>query len=484
MRLFISYARVDQLYCIQIVETLDVHEVWFDHRMHAGQKWWDEILRQLSECEGFIYLLSPDSVESTYCQKEFAIAQSLGKAIFPVLIKADTPIPDTLKDIQYADLSNGLDARAVKLLLNSIYMAERQGQQSVRSTANLPSTLLKPPPFDPTTAIPEAAEALDQGDFDRAVFLLRQAQAHGYEPRFINLAAMLEEAEAALNYQTYIREIEREYDNIVALVQQKRTYRLGCEAFIQFHANVPDYDPENLAAICLQTLPEIDWCDIPTGKVLVEQNGRKAPQTVEAFRISKYPVTNAQYRVFLDAPDGYEDDRWWNYAPHILQWHRDNPTPMEPAFAGDWHPRNNITWYEAMAFCKWLGTKSGLPITLPSETQWVRAAQGDWPRPFPWGKKFDASRCNTRESGLRSTTPVTCYGGGISPYGVYDMTGNVWEWCTTWRKDASTNNEVGRMVRGGSFVSPQDRSDINSYFILKPVYRYASIGFRLVYPLI
>lgn len=484
MRLFISYARVDQPYCIQIVETLNVHEVWFDHRMHAGQKWWDEILRQLSWCEGFIYLLSPESVKSPYCQKEYAIAQNLGKFIFPVLIQPNTSIPAALQDIQYVDLSNGLEARAVSVLLNSIYMAEREGRMKPPDV-QVSRKLLQAPPFDPVTAIPEAAAALDRGEFDRAVFLLKQAQSHGYEPRFINLSAMLEEAESALNQQAYMREVEREYDTIVTLLRQKRTYKVGYEAFLAFHANFPHYDPENLAALCLRALPALEWCDVPAGKVVVEQNRRKTTHRLPAFRISKYPVTNEQYQSFIDAPDGYQDDRWWNYAPHVLQWHHNNPVPLPPAFPGDLHPRSNLTWYEAMAFCRWLGSKTGLPITLPSEVQWIRAAQGDGGRAFPWGRRFDVSRCNTRESGFRSTTPVDCYPGGVSPYGVYDMIGNVWEWCLTWRaiQENGSDGEVGRMVRGGSFVSPQDRSDINSYFILKPVYRYASIGFRPMYTL-
>ena len=60
MRLFISYARVDKPYCQQIVDILDVHNVWYDHRLYAGQNWWDEILRQLALCEGVVYLISPE----------------------------------------------------------------------------------------------------------------------------------------------------------------------------------------------------------------------------------------------------------------------------------------------------------------------------------------------------------------------------------------------------------------------------------------
>ncbi len=61
MRLFLSYARVDKPYAIQVVNMLDIHEIWYDQRLYAGQDWWREILRRLDWCDGFIYLLSPDS---------------------------------------------------------------------------------------------------------------------------------------------------------------------------------------------------------------------------------------------------------------------------------------------------------------------------------------------------------------------------------------------------------------------------------------
>ena len=83
MRLFVSYARVDKPSCIQVVDTLDVHETWYDQRLYAGQDWWKEILRRLDWCEGFIYLLSPDSVNSEVCRKEYELAKSLGTPHFP-----------------------------------------------------------------------------------------------------------------------------------------------------------------------------------------------------------------------------------------------------------------------------------------------------------------------------------------------------------------------------------------------------------------
>src|SRR5690606_1933827 len=210
MRLFISYARIDKPYCEQIVATLDVHEIWYDKRVHVGTHWWSEILNQLRQCEGFVYLLSPESVKSEYCRKEFEIAYNLGKHIFPVLIHNRTPIPAPLKGIQYVDLSKGLTPEAVKQLLNSILLAERRGQK-VRRRNPVPIPVAEPPAVNPQTVIDEVAQALDANEYDRAVFLLKRARASGYESRFIDIDAVLREAEALLEEQAYLREAEREY---------------------------------------------------------------------------------------------------------------------------------------------------------------------------------------------------------------------------------------------------------------------------------
>ncbi|HYO87484.1 MAG TPA: toll/interleukin-1 receptor domain-containing protein, partial [Candidatus Limnocylindrales bacterium] len=106
MRLFLSYARVDQPIAIQIAEALSGnHDVWLDERLYAGQRWWEEIRRRLDWCEGFVYLLSPESVTSEYCLRELKLALDMRKYIFPVLIRRGTEVPESIRDIQYADLS-------------------------------------------------------------------------------------------------------------------------------------------------------------------------------------------------------------------------------------------------------------------------------------------------------------------------------------------------------------------------------------------
>ena len=140
------------------------------------------------------------------------------------------------------------------------------------------------------------------------------------------------------------------------------------------------------------------------------------------YQIARVPVTNYQYGLFVkatghQAPDGWEDQR--------------------PPRGRESHPVVRVSWYDAMAYCNWLSQMAGKPVTLPSEAEWEKAARGDRDkRIYPWGDNFDQQRCNTRELGLKDTTPVGIFLEGASPYGLLDLSGNVWEWTRSlWGKD-------------------------------------------------
>ncbi len=524
MRIFVSYARVDKPYCIQIVDTVDVHETWYDQRLYAGQNWWKEILRRLDWCDGFIYLLSPDSMGSEYCRKEFELAQSLGKHIFPVLIRERTTLPEALKGLQYVDFTEGITPDGVKSLLNSIYIAERNKQPTL-PVSQIESEKIALPTVNPANVISVAAGSMENGQFDQAVYLLKQAKESGYNSRFINIDALLAEAEAALDRLTYLREAEREYKQIADLVKHSMTRRLGLEAFKAFRKDFPDYDPDglekllsNAAEVVVQpasiiipavaapppapsfNVPMLEWCDVPAGIVIVEETEKEAsvaPRkfSVETFRISKFPITHAQYDIFRDDGDGYANTQWWEYSPEAYNWRMNNPEPKAGRFKGEERPREMVNWYDAVAFCLWLSTKYKTQITLPTALQWQRAARGDDNRLYPWGSEFDRSRCNTRESEIKMTSLVMRYNNGISPYNVYDMAGNVWEWCLNTKPKVNgttpSTNGVGRSsieiatmgeraVFGGSFVSAYQRSQIPFHYYLDPLCYHATIGFRIV----
>ena len=169
------------------------------------------------------------------------------------------------------------------------------------------------------------------------------------------------------------------------------------------------------------------------------------------FWIARTPITNAEYKRFLDAnatyPLPYSKESWaqpYNWDPE---------TRMFPLGKAE-HPVGLVDWYDALAYVEWAGGR------VPTEEEWEKAARGDDGRRFPWGK-WDVGRCNSLEAGVLATTPVEMYSPtGDSPYGCADMAGNVWEWTSSLYKDYPYRSDDGRedmssgnsrVVRGGSF---------------------------------
>ncbi|MGO8674015.1 MAG: SUMF1/EgtB/PvdO family nonheme iron enzyme [Capsulimonadaceae bacterium] len=239
-------------------------------------------------------------------------------------------------------------------------------------------------------------------------------------------------------------------------------------------------------------LPDIVWCDVPSGEFLFGSEKRKDPAadsdeqpqrrvSIPAFRISMFPVTYRQYEAFVDAADGYADPRWWK-GLHEEGLQQQRGGPGEQAFPFDNHPRERVSWYDAMAFCSWLSNRIGAVITLPTEQQWEKAARGTDGRIYPYGNEFDAAKGNTRMLGIGRTCTVGAFPNGASPYGVQDMSGNVWEWTLTEyesRSDIDTLSSVHRAVRGGATDCDPEHARVAYRGLDMPGYRYGFLGFRL-----
>jgi formylglycine-generating enzyme required for sulfatase activity len=250
--------------------------------------------------------------------------------------------------------------------------------------------------------------------------------------------------------------------------------------------------PPNVRA----TLPDpFEWCGVTGGRVKIDDATRYGGTSggvyeVNPFFIAKYPITNLQYQVFVDAADGYRSHQWWSYSPDAWRWREANPTPKATAFNGADLPRTNVNWYDALAFCRWLMAQLPAPtqaqplftLTLPIEAQWQRAAQGDDRRRYAWGDAFHKTYCNTQESGHEKPTSVLTYPQAASPFGVMDMNGNTWEWCLTgWSTGSDSLYGIeSRVLRGGSWLSLANGAETTTRFDFDPDFRGLNVGFRIV----
>ena len=236
-------------------------------------------------------------------------------------------------------------------------------------------------------------------------------------------------------------------------------------------------------------LPAIDWIDIPPGPFLWQEQGES--RSIErAYRIARYPITNAQYQAFIKASD-YGEQNWWKECSA-------GPPPGDPRWEQPNRPRVNVAWVEAMAYCRWLTVHSRAAgfidpewvIRLPTEVEWERAARGTRGRLYPWGEEDRKGYANIDETPadpdglyLRETTAVGLYPRGASPDGLLDCAGNVWEWCLNKfadPDDTDTAGDAGRSLRGGSWLDlPADARAVARNWD-DPVGRSFSVGFRLV----
>lgn len=230
-------------------------------------------------------------------------------------------------------------------------------------------------------------------------------------------------------------------------------------------------------------VPDIDWVRIPEGS-FVYQDGDWRNARLETFCMARYQVTNTQFEAFLNAQDGYTDDRWWAGLA--------NPDrrSQSPRWSEPNHPRETVSWYEAMAFCSWLSHRLGFEVRLPTEKEWERAARGTDGREYPWGNGYKAGFANINEKHgkvgpdyLQRTSAVGIYPQGASVEGVMDLAGNVWEWCLNEYANPKRTQRSGtdpRALRGGSWSF--DRVDARAAFrlVFHPFGRFVGIGFRVV----
>ena len=272
------------------------------------------------------------------------------------------------------------------------------------------------------------------------------------------------------------------------------------------------------------------------------------------YWIARYPVTNAQFAVFV-ADGGYENAVYWPEAQRVGVWkvgqvkaktwseecqdwievELDRPYKSGGPFHLDNHPVVGVSWYESLAFTRWLTERwkaKGFlqpewSVCLPSEVEWEKAARGglrivsipivqpvregvgqvqmdltDNPRPqrlYPWGDNIDSDRANFQATGIGATNGLGCFAGGASPYGCEELVGNVSEWTRTlwgkteWmaeftypynrvdgRENLEASASTARVLRSGNWRSEKTWLRCSTRSGNYPDYRFVKIGgFRI-----
>jgi formylglycine-generating enzyme required for sulfatase activity len=225
----------------------------------------------------------------------------------------------------------------------------------------------------------------------------------------------------------------------------------------------------------LNGLPDIDWVNIPSGDFLFGAE-KKKERVTQDYKISRYLVTNAQFGLFTESED-YKDDYNWIHLNGINEQIR-NPNDYKIGIAN--YPIVNISWIEAMAFCNWLSKKMNKNIQIPTHFEWQKAARGELGRDYAYGNVPNLQLGNTAEHNFRSPVAVGLFPLGASPYGLLDISGNVWEWTYTINSAVATEKELEkRVLVGGSYNYGLDRDKVYSYNSMPVNYNSDRGSFRI-----
>jgi len=252
--------------------------------------------------------------------------------------------------------------------------------------------------------------------------------------------------------------------------------------------------------------PLLGLVKIPSGSFTMDGGGNPHQVDVPDFWIARLPTTVAQFTAFLNAT---------GFPSGSLEFLNSDVD----------HPVNWVSWHEAMAYCDWLELElmalaaqsieeaidepiaeiwrgllgDSLHLSLPSEAEWEKTARGTDGAAYPWGDEFDPRRCNTKEAGLGKISPVGAFPDGASPYGVLDMSGNVWCYLrTVWgpsleeptyrmpydandgREDVNADPSFLRCARGGAFTVEPERAKSTFRDAIATDSRDDADGFRIV----
>jgi len=471
---FLSYSRKDLGFVEKFANDLQRagYDVWYDLTdLIGGDRWADEIEAAIDKCDAFITVISPNSMSSNWVEKEFLYANSLRKNIVPVQYKLSR-LPIWLLDVHFIDLRGRNYKKKFPLILAAI--------EEMEQPASTPGP-------------------------DRGWFGLNPSWMGGIAGGIVLVLI------AAFGLRALLNGADRVPDGMITTIPidsfSTVTPVPATEIFtpevVAPETVVPDtpppseiITPEPPTEVPVTPTLALERTDskgaemvlVPAGNFYM---GNKSDASGELpinvinlndFYIDRYEVTIQQYKQCVEAQGcklptnqrAYFDTRLRN------------------------HPVTYVDWDMAGAFCAWRGAR------LPTDAEWEKASRGnEEPYNYPWGDAFDGTIVNFCDEkcsivaakntnyfdGYENTAPVGSYEGGVSPYGLYDMAGNIAEWVNDWydagyylapptQEPSGPETGTLHVLRGGSWVDNLYSVRVFVRQTAKPDETVSYIGFR------
>ncbi len=450
---FICYAHENTQFALKLARQLQKQglAVWLDQWDIPPEAEWDRAIeRMVRNCSQFLIVLSPAALNSWVVHEQFLLAMEMGKPITPVLYQP-CELPPPLQNIPHIDFTGRGYKSALERLLAQYFPDKKvkpgYGTKLKTHLDNLRQVWLN-------TLLPLLWPGWLGPSILVALFLIgalffwpsNKTEFVSLDPG-LEALAVVQSTPTPIPLPTPIKTKVRTKDGQVMVAAPAGEFLMGST----------------------EADPEAAEDEMPQRKVYVD-----------AFWIDKTEITNGQYRLCVEAKI---------CAP---------PKGQTKVFGGDELPVVGINWEQAATYCEWVGGR------LPTEAEWEKAARGMDGRLYPWGNKFDGKRlsyCDTNcmadsrdrtvNDGYRFTAPTGAFPAGASPYGVLDMSGNVWEWTADWYdvdaySNLANNNPTGpedglqRVIRGGSWYYHGRNLRVTKRHKDTPTARDNNIGFRCV----
>lgn len=521
-KLFISYRSSDAAKVDKIALDLSLlrnddgtvrYTTWQDkHNLPpASPNWWDSIVDAIGDCDIFVFNISKASLQSEVCLAELDYAHKINLPIVPVVLDGEFFLdPKSGKyNILYWDLVPDWLAQTQLLFYVGAEFFKRFEDAVAMFERKWPRRLTAQRPLNPDN---KSVHGSNHAVYDAACDYAERLAFDHAEKHFDALVRRNDPDYADVAAQWL--EIIRLYKELIEIDKRPNSRFLFKNKWIAYIALFPKeflldiFNPRGYGFQQTATSPISTEFSLQATESVRDTSLSIMPQPFawidipgKGYSIAKYPITNTQFEVFIRS-DGYNNRKWWSDEGWEAKlkgwsWHSIQSTFIETnkpwTVPRNWtdkiwkvgdQPVTDISWHEATAFCRWLSDLTEEKIMLPTEYQWLYAAEGDERRTYPWGNEWNCENCNNSVAPCQSntTTPVNQYEGkSDSPFGVVEMTGNVSEMCLTFYTTKENTYDLSfHVLCGGAYTGKSiEKFRCASTVGIKKDFYYGDCGFRI-----